>query len=178
MGIFFITFFQFSLVPLLLALFMIWLFVDHKYAKRLFGIGAAIAFGVLLFSIVRSYKSAKVLLKKEDYYGEYIIDRDFYPGKQADWQYDHFRFQIKPNDSILFYLTEKESTLRVYNGTISTVKPFQSERLVTHFDQPTHHILNSTPTVYRSNRDFTLVFRSPRFYNVRFKKGRWKQLGN
>jgi hypothetical protein len=51
-------------------------------------------------------------LEKDDYYGLYIVDRSYFSGKQADWQYNHFRFEIKDNDSIYFYVTEKEKSYR------------------------------------------------------------------
>jgi len=39
--------------------------------------------------------------------------------------------------------------------------------------QPTHHIVTSNPTTYRSAWSFYLVFESPKFNNVYFKKGQW-----
>jgi hypothetical protein len=38
-------------------------------------------------------------------------------------------------------------------------------------EQPTHHIMTSNPTTYRSAWSFYLVFYSPKFNNVYFKKG-------
>ena len=51
-----------------------------------------------------------------------------------------------------------------------------SERLIIKMEQPTHHIMTSNPTTYRSARSFYLVFYSPKFNNVYFKKGQWKTL--
>ena len=69
------------------------------------------------------WSTAKKILKKEDYYREYIINRDYFPGKQANWQYDHYRFEIKENDSIFFYLTDREKILKTFRGKIATTSP-------------------------------------------------------
>jgi len=117
-------------------------------------------------------------LKKKDYYGEYIVNRDYFSGRQSDWQYDHFRFEIRENDSIYFYVTEKGKVVNTYRGIIKTTDPNQyiSERLITNMEQPTYHILTSNPTTYRSFWSFNLVFYSSKFNNVYFKKGQWKPL--
>ncbi|TAE89990.1 MAG: hypothetical protein EAY81_01375, partial [Bacteroidetes bacterium] len=122
--------------------------------------------------------TAKTELKKKDYYGQYIVNRNYFPGIQADWQYNHFRFEIKENDSIYFYLTDKEKILKTYVGTITTTyrSQYSSARLIINMEQPTHHILTSNPTTYRSTWSFYLVFDSPKFNNVFFKKGQWKPL--
>ena len=121
---------------------------------------------------------AKTVLDKEDYYGQYIIDRNYFKWKQANWQYDNFRFEIKENDSLYFYITHKERVLKTYKGTIKTTDPsiYKSIRLSINMEQPTTHILKTDPTIYRSAWSFYLVFHSPKFNNVYFKKGQWKAL--
>ena len=134
-----------------------------------------------MLTIVSSISSSLTeiqVLEKNDYYGQYLINRNYFSGKQADWQYNSFRFEIKDNDSIYFYVTEKQKVIQIFKGTISTIKPTVSERLMLHMAQPTHHILNGNPTTYRSAQGFYLVFNSPKFGNVFFKKGEWKPLKN
>ena len=115
-------------------------------------------------------------LDKEDYYGDYVINREFFKGKQADWQYNTFRFTIKENDSLYFYITDQDKILKTISGTISTIKPYSSERLVIHVDNPPHHILKTNPTTYRSTWDFYLVFNSSKFDNMFFTKGDWSPI--
>ena len=115
-------------------------------------------------------------MEKSDFYGEYIIDRDYFSGKQADWQYNNFRFEIKENDSIYFYITNGKLIKESYKGTISTVAPYQSARLKIRMDLPTHHVLNSNPTIYRESWGFYMVFNSPKFHNMYFRKGEWKEI--
>lgn len=115
----------------------------------------------------------KVVLSKEDYYGAYIINRKFFPGKQADWQYNSFRFEIRENDSIYFHVTEGEKIIQTFKGKVRFVTPYNSTRLIIDMAEPTHHIVSDNPTTFRSIWNFNLVFESPKFYNVYFKKGKW-----
>jgi hypothetical protein len=118
------------------------------------------------------------VLDHEDYYGEYVIKRDFFKGPQSDWQYNHFRFNIKENDSIYFHVTEKERILKTYRGIIETKKRYHksSSTLIVKMAGQPHHILYYNPTTYRSAWSFYLVFNSPKFYNVFFKKGEWEPI--
>lgn len=61
------------------------------------------------------YFTTPINLEREDIYGEYVIDRNKYPGFQADWQCDHFRFEITKNDSIYFYVTEGKAIVKTYS---------------------------------------------------------------
>ncbi len=133
-------------------------------------------FGLLILGIIINRLTDKKELKKKDYYGEYIVNRNYFPGRQADWQYNNFRFEIKNNDSIYFYVTDKEKILKTFCGTISTTNTWSSERLIINMKQPMHHIMTSNPTTYRSAWSYYLVFHSPKFNNVYFKKGHWLPL--
>lgn len=166
----------FIILPLSGLLLIIWLITKKSiFGKLLVGIWGLIIILVIVVSITRPIFEKKKL-KKKDYYGEYIIDRNYFKGKQADWQYDHFRFEITKDDSIFFYVTEKEKIIKTYKGTITTVKPYSSERLVIKMEQPTHQILTTNPTIYRETWDFFMVFNSPKFYNMFFRKGRWNNI--
>jgi hypothetical protein len=176
MGFIFNLFFVFIIIPLS----VIALVLAIIYRKKLLGRILKYFFLVVVFLVLTSYiirfLSQKTLLKKTDYYGNYIVDRSFFSGKQADWQYENFRFEIKQNDSIFFYVTNKEKILNTFKGTISTVKPYSSERLVIHMKKPTHHVVKSNPTTYRKTWSFYLVFKSEKFRNMFFKKGEWKPI--
>lgn len=122
--------------------------------------------------------TSKEVLDKKDYYGEYIINRDYFSGKQSDWQYNHYRFKILKNDSLYFYITNNERIIKIIKGKIAVTNKddYESQRLIINLDYPTHHILSSNPTTYRSSWSFYLVFNSPKFNNVFFKKGKWEKL--
>jgi len=169
-------FFIFILIPFSGILLLVWWITGKKIYGKIVGYFWIVLIGlIILLSIIRFLTDKKVL-KKNDYYGEYIVDRDFFPGKQADWQYEKFRFEIKENDSIYFYETYKDRKLKIYKGKVATTKPYNSERLIIKMVQPTHHILVSNPTIYRKAWSFYLVFNSLKFNNVFFKKGHWKPI--
>lgn len=176
MGFGFNLFFIFVLVPLTVIFLLIWFISKKKiYGKILLFIWAGII-GLVIVGVIVQKLTSKILLKKDDFYGQYIIDRAKFSGKQADWQYDNFRFEIKTNDSIYFYVTNKDKVSRIFMGIITTLEPYKSKRLVINMKQPTHHILATHPTIYRDTWTFYLVFNSPKFGNVFFTKGQWKSI--
>jgi len=120
--------------------------------------------------------TAKKVLKKKDFYGQYIIDKNFFKGKQADWRYNSFRFEIKQNDSIYLYVMDKGRILETFGGTITSSKTYHSAVLAINMQQPTHHIMAGNPTIYRNTWSFYLVFDSPKFGNMFFKKGQWSPI--
>ena len=178
MGFGFNLFFIFIFIPLLGILLLVWLISKKQQLGILLG---GICLGVLGLSILLGFiqfLTSKKDLDKEDYYGAYIINRDYFKGQQADWQYNHFRFEITKEDSIFFYVTEEEKILETYRGTIKTTEPgtYSSARLIINMEQPGHHILTSNPTSYRAVWDFYLVLKSPKFHNMFFQKGKWKSI--
>lgn len=178
MGFGFVGFFIFILVPLTGILMLAWFFTRDNLIGKILGFVWLGVFGlILLFGVLR-WLTSKTVLDKHDYYGEYVINREYFAGEQTDWQYNHFRFEITESDSIYFYLTDRERILKTYRGVIKSTesKDYHSERLRIEMDQPTHHIMVSNPTTYRSSWDFYLVFESAKFYNVFFKKGKWKSI--
>lgn len=165
--------FVFLGLPFIILFLVLSLFFGQLRAFKYIGLGIIV---LIVWSIIFQWLSAKKVLDKEDYYGHYIIDRDYFKGKQADWQYNSFRFEIRENDSIYFYYTNKERVLQTFKGKIATTAPYESETLMIQMDPPGHHILSSDPTTYRSAWSFYLVFHSPKFNNVFFKKGKWKAI--
>jgi len=171
-------FFLFILAPLTTILLLAWWGTGNKIYGKIVGYFWMSLVGLLVLGITIRLLTEKVKLEKSDYYGEYIVNRDYFAGKQADWQYNNYRFEVKNNDSIFFYVTNKEKILKTYRGTVTTTKPYGSERLLITMEQPTHHVMKSNPTTYRSAWSFYLVFHSPKFNNVFFKKGHWKPIEN
>lgn len=176
MGFGFNFFFIFILLPLTAILLLAWLITRQRSFGKALGLVWLGVIGLVVLSHIVQALTAKKKLEKEDYYGQYIIDRDFFPGEQADWQYNSFRFEIKENDSIYFHVTDKERIIKTFRGAITTVIPYSSARLVLDMQQPSHHILSYNPTTYRSTWSFYLVFYSPKFNNMYFRKGEWKPL--
>jgi len=178
MGFGFNLFFIFILLPLTGILLIAWLLFQKKSIGKMIGFIWLGIFGLVLFSSTLQWLTAKTELDSDDYYGEYVINREYFKGRQTDWQYNHFRFEIKENDSIYFHETENENIIKTYKGKIHTTDPYiyKSVRLIIDMEQPTTHILSSNPTTYRSAWSFYLVFNSLKFNNMFFKKGKWKPI--
>lgn len=162
------------MIPTLAVLLIIWMISKRKIFGQTIAVIIVGITGLMILSSTLQFLTSNKVLDKDDYYGSYVIDKKYFSGKQANWQYDTFRFEIKDNDSIYFYVTDKQKIRKTYKGTISTNTIYQSERLAIHMQQPTHHVLTSNPTIYRSIWGFELVFNSPKFSNMYFKKGEWE----
>jgi hypothetical protein len=180
MGFGFTLLLFFIIFPLTIIFLIIWAITRKKIYGKILGylwLGL-IGFIVLIYTI--GSLTADKILSKKNYYGEYIIDRNYFKGKQANWQYDNFRFEIKENDSLYFYVTDKERILKTYKGTIKTTDPsiYKSVRLSINMEQPTIHIMKTNPTIYRSAWSFYLVFHSDKFNNMYFRKGSWKPIND
>ncbi len=169
-------FFLFVLVPTTAILALLWLITKQTAWGKVIRFMWLSLFGLILLGLIIRFFTSKKELSEKDYYGEYIIDRKFYRGKSADWQYNTFRFEIRDNDSIYFYVTNEQKVLRVFKGTVKTTLGHVSERLIVNMDTPTYHIVVGNPTTYRGVWDFYLVFHSDKFNNVFFRKGKWKPL--
>lgn len=176
MGFGFNLFFIFILVPLTGILLIAWLLFKKLWIGKILGFIWFGIFGLVLLSEIGQWLTSKTELDKKDYYGEYVINRHYFEGEQTDWQYNHFRFEITDEDSIFFYVTDKKKILKTFRGSIKTTTPYNSARLIIEMEQPTHHLMTSNPTTYRSAWDFYLVFKSPKFYNVFFEKRKWKPI--
>lgn len=166
-------FFVFFCLPFVVIFLVLSLFFGQIRALKYLGLGIVV---LIAGSATLQWLGSKTVLDKEDYYGHYIINRDYFKGMQTDWQYNSFRFEIRENDSIYFYYTDKERILQTFKGKIRTTDHYESERLMIQMEPPGHHILGSAPTTYRSAWSFYLVFNSPKFNNVFFKKGKWEAI--
>jgi hypothetical protein len=109
-------------------------------------------------------------------YGNYIIDRSKYTGKQADWQYNHYRFKITEDNKIFFYITEKENIIKTIEGKVEFTEYGYSPHLKIELEEPKFHILKENPTLYREIWSFYYVFESDKYKNVFFTKGNWKSI--
>ena len=133
---------------------------------------------IILFGIfgVLNFFSSKTILSPDDYRGSYVINREYFKGMQSDWQYNHYRFIITNEDSIFFYETDNEKIIKIHKGKVCYSENYKSTRLKINSLEPKHHVLNSNPTTYRNIWDFYLVFNSPKFNNMYFKKGKWRPI--
>lgn len=176
MGFLFNLLMSYFVFPLMVLVLIAFLLMKKLYAVKVILFILTGIVGLVLLSITANWCFSKTILSKNDFYGEYIIDRSYFPGKQADWQYNHFRFEIVENDSIYLYETDNDKIITTYKGTINTLDYYESARLVINLNQTWHHIMITNPTIYRKPWSFMLVFNSPQFHNMYFKKGKWDSI--
>ena len=176
MGFGFNLFLLFIVLPLTAVLIGSWLLTQKKIFGKALGLLWLAVAGLVFVSSILGHSNTPRELEEEDYYGWYVVDRGYFPGRQADWQYNSMRFYIASNGTINFYVTDKARIIKTFRGQVSTVKPYSSARLVLFMEQPTYHVVADNPTTYRSRSGFHLVFYSPEFNNVYFKKGEWEPL--
>ncbi|MCK6606909.1 MAG: hypothetical protein L6Q46_01245, partial [Flavobacterium sp.] len=69
--------------------------------------------------MILSFFTSKKEVEKENIIGDYIIDRTKCSVKQADWQYNHYRFKITEDDKIYFYITNKEQIIKTIKGNVT-----------------------------------------------------------
>ena len=150
------------------------------FKKKIFGL-LNIAWWIFFFSIpflltIVSFFTSKKEVEKEDMYGDYIIDREKCAGKQADWQYNHYRFKITEDNKIFFYITEKENIIKTMEGKVEFNNYSFRPHLIIKMNEPKFHILKENPTLYREIWSFYYVFESEKYKNVFFTKGNWEPI--
>lgn len=165
----------FIIWPIVLIALIGWLINSRKSLNKTTGVIWFLIAAFLIVAIARR-TNKKIELDKNDVYGEYIIDTTQFYGKQAKWQYNHYRFEIKRNNKIAFHLTEKNKTVKTYVGTVEFLETYIRPRIEVHFKEPVYHIVADNPTLYRDTWSFYYVFNSSKFGNVFFKKGKWKPI--
>lgn len=166
-------------VPIFITLCLLWLYQLTKnktFKFSAFGIWILIGLFFItgfFFSLLNS----KMEVTKEDFYGTYVVDRNYFKGENADWQYNHYRFEITNDDELNLYITDESKVLKVYKRKIEFKEGIASPHLKIINENP-NFILESEPTLYRNSWDFYLVFKTKPYSNMYFKKGEWKPINN
>ena len=172
----------FALILIFFSFISIIIFIlEIIFKKRIFRqLNKALWILFLLTPFILAFASIftnKKTVEKEDLYGNYIIDRDKCSGKQADWQYNHYRFIITEDNKIFFYITEKENIIKTIEGKVEfTENGSYSPHIKLQLEEPKFHILQENPTLYREIWSFYYVFESDKYKNVFFTKGNWKSI--
>lgn len=164
------------LIPFTCILGVAWLFTRKRILGKILAITWGCVIAVFILSGVTNFFTSKKQIDRNDIYGTYVIDRDMFKGGQTDWQYNHFRFEITRQNQFLFHTTDNEKIIKTFKGRVSFIDSYASPRLVIAIDTPTHHVIDTQPTLYRFPFSFYYVFHSPKFGNVFFTKGKWEPL--
>lgn len=143
---------------------------------KIVGIGFT---SLLLLVGALKFFTTPMTLDADDFYGDYIVDRSYFPGPEADWQYNHCRFTITTDNKIYLKITDKNRHIKTFEGKVKINKGSKSAWLSVKMNDYNHIIgkdYNGTPRINRSPFHFHLVFKSPWYHNMYFKKGKWKPL--
>ncbi|WDF46851.1 hypothetical protein PQ459_18390 [Chryseobacterium sp. KACC 21268] len=165
------------MIPVFITFGLLWL--NYFTKKKIFKV-TAIALWILIgfffvSGIIFNFLNSKTTVNKEDFYGTYIVDRKFFKGKNADWQYNHYRFEITKDDELNLYVTNESKVLKIYKRKIEFIEGGASPHLKIINENP-NFILGAEPTLYRNSWDFYLVFKTKPYSNMFFKKGNWKPI--
>ena len=109
-------------------------------------------------------------INKERIVGVYRIDSNFYPGKNADWQHEHFSFEITENDDFIFFEKLRDGTQKPHLGKVIWLREREPMLYRIVMDDP-HPLVDEYPTLYRGNRKFYYVFES-KFGNMFYRKNK------
>ena len=123
--------------------------------------------------IIEDIFTSKKEIDTNDIYGEYVINKNKCAGKQADWQYEHYRFKITEDNKLHFFIfNNNKKLIKTIVKNIEIKNGFSP-----HLDiKPTEndfHILRQNPTLYREVWSFYYVFESEKFGNMFFTKKKW-----
>ena len=175
------------MIPLTIVLLVIWLITYWKTKRHIAGIILAGFWGLFIvliaFAVFLEWFSKPMIVTNKDIYGTYVIDRDKFPGKQADWQYENIRFKLTENDEMIFQTRVYKDNWKTEKVKISfstgyydlDLEEYCNRNLIIHSDSNNNHIIRDNPTMYRKNLNrFYYVFESEKYGNVFFKKGKWK----
>jgi hypothetical protein len=109
-----------------------------------------------------------------DIYGEYVIDRGMFPGKNADWQYQTYRFEITKADELKLHQLRDGQVVAIHQVPVEMLERYSNTRLkLLGGEVPRHHMLRNSPLMVRRPWSFYYVFNSPHYGNMYFEKKKW-----
>ncbi|MFC6268335.1 hypothetical protein [Frigoriflavimonas asaccharolytica] len=122
--------------------------------------------------------NSKMNVDKKDIYGNYVIDREMFAGKNANWQYNHFKFKIDEEEFIFYNMNNDGIVIDSIKRKIIFVNGYSSPQLRIFSSDDKSLLIENEPTLYRKSWSFYYVFRSKKYGNMFFKKDNWKKLEN
>jgi|GEM_PF-2952344 len=109
-----------------------------------------------------------------DVYGEYVIDRRMFPGKNAEWQYATYRLEITEDDVLKLYQFNDNVLEKSHEVPVILLRHYRNTRLKLKPENvPRHHLLREQPIMVRRPWSFYYVFHSPHYGNMYFRKKGW-----
>ena len=107
-------------------------------------------------------------ITKDRVIGLYEIDNNFYPGPNANWQKEHFSFEITKEGEFLFKEKLKDGSVKVSSGKIHWYRK-SPPMLYRIFMREEHPLIDTYPALYRGKRRHYYVFET-KFGNMFYRK--------
>lgn len=115
-----------------------------------------------------------ITVDASDIYGEYEIDRNMFPGKNADWQYETYRMEVTDSNVLKLYQLKGGKVIVIYETPVLLLDHYNNTRLkLEPGNKPRHHMLRENPLMVREPWSFYYVFHSPYYGNMYFRKKGW-----
>ena len=130
--------------------------------------------GLILLAALAEFINTPKRVQESDLYGEYVIDKTKFGGKQADWQYQHYKFEIKSNKTLVFSQLQNNGKFKTEIVNVKIYDDGVRSYLNLISTEKNSHIIQESPTLFRKRFCFYYVFNSKKFGNMFFKKGTWK----
>lgn len=140
---------------------------DTVYLKKIKSLWV-IPFTLVLLFLLLVFIFGRVDVDRGRIIGHYEVDTNFYPGPNANWQKEHYRFEITKDNKLILYEKLADSTERQYFGDINWSFGPPDKWSISMKNQ--HHVIDKHPTLYRSNKKFYYVFKTKNFGNMFFRK--------
>lgn len=119
---------------------------------------------LFIYGAINSLKS----IDKSDIVGTYEVDKEFYPGSNANWQNSLFSFVINEKDEFYFYEKLADGSFKVIKGKIEFYRNSNPALFRIIVSNP-NKLIDVYPVLYRQKFDFYYVFESS-FGNMFYRK--------
>lgn len=160
------------IMPLTIILTVVWVISRKAVLGKMLAIMWGGLFSLIAFIVVLQIFTTKMKVTKNKIYGNYVIDKSKFPGIQANWQYDNFKFKITKKNILHFSYKTSNGKIKTEIIPAKFLEQYYSDRLLIGKDTSRHHIIVDNPTLYRDAWSFYYVLKSDKFGNVFFKKKR------
>lgn len=111
-------------------------------------------------------------IKESKIIGKYVVNTNVLPGKNADWQYEHYRLEITKNKDLIISFYDNGALMSKDSVKYTFVRRFVSDRIKI-LGPSQHHLFQDNPTLYRKGSSFTYRFYSKKYGNMYFRKKKW-----
>ena len=107
-------------------------------------------------------------ITKDRVVGKYEIDTSFYSGKNAEWQKEHFKFEITSDDKFIFFEKLADGSFKKTYADLHWYRNSPPMLFRLNLNSP-HELIDTYPGLYRGNRKFYYVFET-KFGNMFYRK--------